>query len=73
MKETIGLRIQLKSSEEEHRVDAKAPNTEERRGQLRTEERRGQLRKATGSRKQALIRGCLNGETRLGQCPVTSW
>ena len=63
MKETIGLRIQLKSSEEEHRVDAKAPNTEERRGQLR---------KATGSRKQALIRGCLNGETRLGQCPVTS-
>ena len=36
-----------------------------------TEERRGQLRKATGSRKQALIRGYLNGETRLGQCPVT--
>ena len=29
------------------------------------EERRGQLRKATGSRKQALIRGYLNGETRL--------
>ena len=31
---------------------------------LDAEERRGKLRKATGSRKQALIRGCLNGGTR---------
>ena len=44
-----------KSSYEEHRVDAQAPYAEERRGKLR---------KATGSRKQALIRGYLNGETR---------
>ena len=44
-----------KSSEQEHRVDAKAPSAEEGRGQLR---------KATGSRKQASIRGRPNGETR---------
>ena len=31
---------------------------------LDAEERRGKLRKATGSRTQAEIRGCLNGETR---------
>ena len=36
---------------------------------LDAEERRGKLRKATGSRKQALIRGCLNGETRRESCP----
>ena len=36
-----------KSSEEEHRVDAKAPSAEEGRGKLR---------KAMGSRKQAVIR-----------------
>ena len=30
----------------------------------RDDEGRGKLRKATGSRKQALIRGCPNGATR---------
>ena len=55
----IGLRIKStrKSSEQEHRVDAKAPYAEEGRGKLR---------KATRSRKQALIRRYPNGETRLG-------
>ena len=47
--------IDEKSSEEEHRVDAKAPYAEEGRGKLR---------KATGSRKQATNRGYPNGETR---------
>ena len=51
----VGLRIR-KSSEEEHRVDARAPNAEEGRGQLR---------KAAGSRKQTLIRRYPNGETQL--------
>jgi hypothetical protein len=46
-----------RSSEEGHRVDAKAPTAEEGRGQLR---------KATRSRKQALNRGSPNGETRRG-------
>ena len=32
---------------------------------LRAEERRDKLRKATGRSKYPLIRGCLNGETRL--------
>ena len=50
-----------KSSDEERRVDALA---------LRADERRDKLRKATGSRKQALIRGSLNGGTRLA-LPVT--
>ena len=36
---------------------------------LDAEERRGKLRKATGSRKQALIRGSLNGETRRSNPP----
>ena len=45
----------------EHRVDAMA---------LNAEERRGKLRKATGSRKQAMIRRFLNGETRRESCPV---
>ena len=44
-----------KSSEQEHRVDAKAPSAEEGRGKLR---------KAMGSRKQAKIRRYPNGETR---------
>ena len=44
-----------KSSYKEHRVDALAPYAEEGRGKLR---------KATGSRKQALIRRHPNGETR---------
>ena len=44
-----------KSSLQEHRVDALAPYAEEGRGKLR---------KATGSRKQALIRGYPNGGTR---------
>ena len=48
--------IDEKSSEEEHRVDARAPYAEEGRGKLR---------KATRSRKQALIRRYPNGETRL--------
>ena len=30
---------------------------------LRADEGRGKLRKATGNRKQVLIRGCPNGET----------
>ena len=51
----VGLRIR-KSSEEEHRVDARAPNAEEGRGQLR---------KAAGSRKQTSIRRYPNGETQL--------
>ena len=48
-------------SKKGRRVDALA---------LRAEERRDKLRKATGSRKQAGIRGYLNGETRLA-LPVT--
>ena len=36
----------------------------------RGEERRGKLRKASGSCKQAEIRGCPNGETRQGSYPV---
>jgi hypothetical protein len=40
-----------------HMVDALASGAEEGRGKLR---------KASGSRKQALIRGYPNGETRLG-------
>ena len=44
-----------KSSYKEHRVDALAPYAEEGRGKLR---------KATGSRKQALIRRYPNGGTR---------
>ena len=57
-KQKIGLRreIDVKSSEEEHRVDARAPYAEEGRGKLR---------KATRSRKQALIRRYPNGGTRL--------
>ena len=43
------------SSYEEHKVDALA---------LGAEEGRSDLRKATGSRKQASIRGYPNGETR---------
>ena len=48
-------------SKKGRRVDALA---------LRAEERRDKLRKATGSRKQAGIRGYLNGGTRLA-LPVT--
>ena len=48
-------------SKKGRRVDALA---------LRAEERRDKLRKATGSRKQAQIRGSLNGGTRLA-LPVT--
>ena len=48
-------------SKKGRRVDALA---------LRADERRDKLRKATGSRKQALIRGSLNGGTRLA-LPVT--
>ena len=53
----IGLRIKNdeKSSYKEHRVDALAPYADEGRGKLR---------KATGSRKQASIRGYPNGGTR---------
>jgi hypothetical protein len=40
---------------EGHLVNALAPGGDEGRGTLR---------KATGSREQALIRGCPNGETR---------
>jgi hypothetical protein len=43
-------------SEEERRVDAWA---------LGAEERRDKLRKAAGRSKYPVIRGCLNGETRL--------
>ena len=54
--EQIGLRITTKkSSYKEHRVDALAPYADEGRGKLR---------KATGSRKQALIRRHPNGGTR---------
>ena len=34
------------------------------------DEGRGKLRKASGSRKQALIRGCPNGETHLDELEV---
>ena len=44
-----------RSSEEERKENALA---------LGAEEGRSDLRKATGSRKQASIRGYLNGETR---------
>ncbi len=44
-------------------VDAWAPNAEEGRGSLR---------KAPGSREQALIRGCPNGETRWSEPPSLS-
>ena len=37
---------------------------------LGAEEGRSKLRKATGSRKQALIRGYPNGAIRLESCPV---
>ena len=47
---------QKRSSEQEHRVDAKAPSTEEGRGKLR---------KAWGSCKQTLIPRYPNVETRL--------
>ena len=36
---------------------------------LRAEERRGKLRKAMGRRKQPVIHGCLNGETRRRKPP----
>jgi len=29
--------------------------------------------KPRGAAKQAVIRGCPNGETRLGSCPVIPW
>jgi hypothetical protein len=45
---------QTRSSVEGHTVDALAP---------RADEGRGKLRKASGSRKQASIRGCPNGGT----------
>ena len=41
-----------------HRADALA---------LRAEERRDKLRKATGKGKYLMIRGCLNGETHMGE------
>ncbi len=47
----------VKSSYKEHMADALA---------LGAEEGRGHLRKASGSRKQAPIRGCPNGETHKG-------
>ena len=34
------------------------------------DEGRGKLRKASGSRKQALIRGCPNGETQRDELPL---
>ena len=37
------------------------------------EERRGKLRKATGSRKQALIRRYLNGAIHRESCPGILW
>ena len=42
-------------------VDAWAPGSEEGRGKLR---------KASGSRKQALIRGCPNGEIQRDELPL---
>ena len=45
-------------SYKERKVDALA---------LRADERRDKLRKATGRSKYPLIRGCLNGETRLSK------
>ena len=50
------------SSEQERKGDALA---------LGADEGRSDLRKATGSRKQAMIRGYPNGETRLESSPVT--
>ena len=37
---------------------------------LEGDEGRGKLRKASGSRKQALIRGCPNGETQRDELPL---
>ena len=56
-KEKVSGKLERRSSEEGHRVDAKAPSADEGRGKLR---------KATRSRKQALSRGYPNGGTRLG-------
>ena len=59
-KGSVALRISQKietifrSSYKERRADALAPGAEEGRGKHRN---------ATGSRKQALIRGCPNGAT----------
>ena len=51
-------RSKVRSRKEEQRENALAPGADEGRGKLR---------KATGSRKQALIRGCPNGETHAGR------
>jgi hypothetical protein len=50
--------VSFRLSYKERRVDALA---------LRADERRDKLRKATGRSKYPLIRGCLNGETRLSK------
>ncbi len=52
-----------RSSMKGHRVNAVA---------LIAEEGRGKLRKVMGSRKRAEIHEYPNGETRRGQCPVTT-
>ena len=56
--------LNVRSSYKERKVDALA---------LGADEGRSDLRKATGSRKQAVIRGCPNGETRQSSCSVTVW
>ena len=55
-------RLNIRSSYKERKVDALA---------LGADEGRSDLRKATGSRKQAMIRGCPNGETRQDSYSVT--
>ena len=55
-KDTRRRRLAAKASKERHMADALASGAEEGRGKLR---------KASGSCKQAIIRGCPNGETRL--------
>ena len=49
-----------RSSKKEHKANAWA---------IGAEEGRGKLRKASGSRKQAPIRGCPNGETPMESKP----
>ncbi len=54
--------LNVRSSYKERKVDALAPGADEGRSDLR---------EATGSRKQALIRGYPNGETRQRSYSVT--
>ena len=77
---TIYSAMQEKKRTQRERFERNADGTKqwssykERKGDalaLGAEEGRSDLRKATGSRKQAVIRGYPNGETRQESKPVT--